>query len=700
MKKVAIISLEDKTSIEIKKQLEYFFKESIIFNNFSITRGLQFEREYDYYLFTSGWLINNLSEAMKALIFEKKIIAKRILDYRKILPIVDLKENTDVLVTNLEKKSSVEIIEHLNRAEINHINFHEYYPGMEVNKSIKIAITPGEIEVVPKHIYEIIDIGVRKLSVNTVLEIADKCNISDIKRDFILTKFTEELIEITKKYKEKSKRALENLELFETVIQNTDEGIVCLNNEGKIVTANVEAIRVLRCKSVCGKNIKELLGDGFNYNELKKNYIHKFDNNSVMINTIIFKNETANVGIIVKIHELEEILEKEQEIRRKTRKNEHNARYSFDDIKTKDENMHIIIERAKKISNRDSSVLIQGESGTGKEYFAHAIHEYSNRRSGPFVPVNFAAISDGLFESELFGYEEGSFTGAAKGGRKGLFESAHEGTIFLDEIGEMPLYLQTSLLRVLQEKEVRKVGSNKVIPVDIRVIAATNKNLRIEVEKGNFREDLYYRLKVLSINLIPLRDRKADIELLMLHYLNLSNLKKVEKLTDFFTQEAVNVLYQYRWPGNIRELVNATEYFSTIKELDKIITLNDLNQEFFELQDSVEKPEFQDGLKINSQSKESLSHYFFELEDVMSVNKKYETVYLGWLLVKIYENNGIGRRKLSVLASMEGLELSEGKIRSLLLVLKDHELIKTMKGSFGNVITEKGLRTIRRSITG
>ncbi|MEQ8174843.1 MAG: sigma 54-interacting transcriptional regulator [Syntrophomonadaceae bacterium] len=205
-----------------------------------------------------------------------------------------------------------------------------------------------------------------------------------------------------------------------------------------------------------------------------------------------------------------------------------------------------------------SSVLITGESGTGKELFAQAIHSHSERASFPFVKVNCAAIPDNLMESELFGYVDGAFTGARKGGKMGKFELANKGTIFLDEIGDMPLSMQAKLLRVLQEREIERVGDNKTIPINVRIISATNKNLKSLVESGTFRLDLYYRLNVVNLDIPPLRERVEDIPLIARQIIQDLNRKLTQNVTGI-SPEAVRLLMQYHWPGNVRELVNILE---------------------------------------------------------------------------------------------------------------------------------------------
>lgn len=231
------------------------------------------------------------------------------------------------------------------------------------------------------------------------------------------------------------------------------------------------------------------------------------------------------------------------------------AKYTFDDIIGNDELMIAAMQKAKQAALTPATVLLRGESGTGKELFAHAIHNLSYRKYNQFVRVNCAAISENLLESELFGYEEGAFTGALKGGKIGLFEQAHGGTIFLDEIGEIPLSTQVKLLRVLQEKEIVRVGGTNHINIDVRVIAATNAPLERAIEEGRFREDLYYRLNVLPIHIPPLRKRKKDFHHLILHLIKKFN-QEYGRSVEEIDIEALNKLKTYDWPGNVRELQN------------------------------------------------------------------------------------------------------------------------------------------------
>lgn len=238
------------------------------------------------------------------------------------------------------------------------------------------------------------------------------------------------------------------------------------------------------------------------------------------------------------------------------------AKYNFDDIVTVDKYMIELKNLASLYSKTDGTILIQGESGTGKELFAQSIHNASNRCGGPFVAVNCAAIPENLLESELFGYEGGAFTGARKEGKQGLFELAHNGSIFLDEIGEIPKSLQARLLRVIQEKEIMRVGGDKIIPVDIRIISTTNRNLEKQVRNGDFRQDLYYRLNVFNLKIPSLRERKGDIALIATRLLNEFTDDSINESE--IVKEINSLLVSYDWPGNIRELNNIMERLSLV----------------------------------------------------------------------------------------------------------------------------------------
>jgi two-component system response regulator AtoC len=275
--------------------------------------------------------------------------------------------------------------------------------------------------------------------------------------------------------------------------------------------------------------------------------------------------------LVRKLAEHQELLEENLSLRQ--RLDDH---YRFENIITKSAKMQRVIEVIKVVAKSNATVLVTGESGTGKELVARAIHSQSNRHNKPFIAVSCAALPESLLESELFGHEKGSFTGAYAQ-KKGKFEFAEGGTLFLDEIGEMSANIQVHLLRVLEEKEFTRVGGNEPIKADVRVISATNKDLRKAIEKQEFREDLYYRLNVVNVELPPLRERKEDVPLLAQHFLN-KFASENRKEVSGFSPDALEFLLDYDWPGNVRELENAIER-AVILAKNSLITVDDLPQE-------------------------------------------------------------------------------------------------------------------------
>lgn len=272
------------------------------------------------------------------------------------------------------------------------------------------------------------------------------------------------------------------------------------------------------------------------------------------INILVNRRLLGRGNMVVSFQTASHIQTLEGKIRKKIHDKGLVARYKFNDLIGCTSAFQKVVDRGIQFAKTDFTVLLTGESGTGKKLFAHSIHQASRREKGPFVAINCAALPDNLVESELFGYEEGAFTGARKGGKSGLFELAHRGTIFLDEIGELSVVLQARLLRVLQNREVMRIGGDRVIPVDVRIIAATNRNLLQSIEQGQFREDLYYRLNALTLRLPSLSERFEDIPLLAKRFLE--EIDRTHDLQANLPESWLHLLQQYHWSGNVRELKN------------------------------------------------------------------------------------------------------------------------------------------------
>ena len=372
-------------------------------------------------------------------------------------------------------------------------------------------------------------------------------------------------------------------ERLESIVENSYEGIVCIDDKGNIIIFNDSAQKLIKHhnEKIVGQNIESIfpeigLKDTLFNGEKEIGIIREVNNTKFMVNKIPIIVDNQVVNAVAILRDLDDLQKAEEEIRREAIRTGHYARYTFQDVIGSSQAIKDTIRIGKEYAKVEASILIQGETGTGKEVFAQSIHNYSNRDKGPFVAVNCAALPESLLESELFGYNPGAFTGAGPQGKKGLFELAHKGTIFLDEISEMDLAMQGRLLRVLQEKQVMRLGGNKITPIDVRVIVATNKNLHSLVRSGEFREDLYYRLDVLRMDILPLRNRIEDVTCLLNFFIE-EYCDKFGKKIMTFSLEAMEYLSRYTWPGNVREIRNFCERLSIATNKSEI-TLEDVRK--------------------------------------------------------------------------------------------------------------------------
>jgi len=375
---------------------------------------------------------------------------------------------------------------------------------------------------------------------------------------------------------EELERVKELKNTLEDVVENPYEGIIVVDKEGLVTMINETYLKIVGRErdEVLGKHISHV-SEHCNLPQVLKtgepllcDFCNVRERGMITMRVPIMKDGQM-VGALGKtlftdidtariLNEKLVQLERQLAYYKEEYEKIHGSHYVFGDVVGESEAIRDLKRKARRIAGSVSTVLITGESGTGKEMFAQAIHNASDRWNKPFIKINCAAIPDNLLESELFGYAEGAFTGAQKGGKPGKFELANKGVIFLDEIGDMPLVMQAKLLRVLQEYEVERIGGLEPVKIDVRVIAATNHDLEKMVEEGEFREDLYYRLNVIRIDLPPLRERPEDIPLLIDSLLAKLSAKLRKNIKGIST-DALNLLQEYHWPGNVRELENILE---------------------------------------------------------------------------------------------------------------------------------------------
>lgn len=366
-------------------------------------------------------------------------------------------------------------------------------------------------------------------------------------------------------------------EQFNTLINSVREGIVAVDYHGKITHLNrsAEDLLMVQAKLLNGSLVEEVFSGITMCTLLKmtKPYIeqdiyYKNDQHTLHFMSTITEVKYGEevCGFVISIRSIGEMRKLAGRVIREERK------YTFDGILSQSTAITDIKKKMRRVATTDSTVLITGESGTGKELFARSIHQESIRKNAPFIALNCGSIPENLLESELFGYEEGAFTGARRNGKPGKFELANGGTILLDEIGDMPLHLQVKLLRVLQDFTIERVGGTKSIVVDVRIIASTNRNLEEMILDNQFRCDLFYRLSVIPFHIPPLRERKEDLELLIHFFIEKYNVI-LEKYIQGYSNDALATMIEYPWPGNVRELENAIEYSANVCP-DLLINLN------------------------------------------------------------------------------------------------------------------------------
>ena len=566
-KNVAVISLDAYAGQFYAQQVQELFGDRIAVCSYSVRDGSveHMPRKYDLYMVTTD-AFDSLGDMHRYVPIDGEMMEIHVtLRWDVVHRLQALPAGKKVLFVNLSDKMCREAVTRLNQLGVNQLDFDLYHPGApEPDMSqYDFVITPQETRYVPAGAREIIDIGQRVCDSSTMIEAALRLGFEELLETPEFEQYQRDVAANTYSFDRVFARGLRLESQFEILMEILDEGIVGVNERGEVFASNhkleeITGIPGARALQHPASEVYPFVPFARCLAERAPQPAQVVSANGVNMNVAVAPvlRGGACIGAFATVQRFSDAENRQNELRSQLLHKGYRAKYTFDDVVGQSPAIRRCITILKKMSLTQLPVLLIGETGTGKELFAHAVHNASPRANGPFVAINCAAMPENLLESELFGYEEGAFTGARKGGKPGLFEFAHKGTLFLDEVEGMSTALQCKLLRVLQEREIMRVGGNRIVSVDVRIVAATNENLDKMVEEGTFRRDLYYRLNTLPVLIPPLREREGDLLLLIDHF------RKGIGASFTLSPELERLLLTHQWRGNIRELRNVVEYFS------------------------------------------------------------------------------------------------------------------------------------------
>ncbi|MED1795564.1 sigma-54 interaction domain-containing protein [Brevibacillus nitrificans] len=596
-------------------------------------------------------------------------VLNRVFELRKLKALMQIPPGTTVPVMNNSPVTAQEVIQNLLEANVDHLHYIPFHPGCTFDDpTLQYAVIMSIPDVPPPPHLELIDLGFRKIHIHDLIDIGRKVGIPvEWEREY-LSAYIAEMSELSKLLGTSYAEVQKLNSQLQSTFQAVRDPVIACNQQGLITFINDVATQLF-CPheaSVVGQPYTVLAEHGFLApffeQEGQEDTLVTLANKQFIVSSQSIRRRQERLGFVCTLKDVTEL----QRLRTQLVLRGHTATYTFQDIKGKSEPIQHAIEVSKKMARNNQTILLLGENGTGKELFAHAIHQHSLRKNGPFVAINCASLPENLLESELFGYEDGAFTGARKGGKPGLFEQADGGTIFLDEIGDISPAIQVKLLRVLQEKQVIRVGGTGIIAVDCRVLAATNRDLENAVEQGHFREDLFYRLAVLPIEIPALRERISDLPLLIEDHLNSQGLRKT------WSPEVMELLHSHDWRGNIRELKNVVDYATAVSE-GPVITIEDLPKRLTQ--------------RLAQKSYENAAS--FRASDERDVD----------LLLCLYQyyvtNKPVGRYQLANSPVLRSTGWTESALRNKLKQLEERGLVRSGTTRQGTTITADGIEVLR-----
>ena len=682
-KNVAVISLDAYAGQFYAQQVQELFGDRIAVCSYSVRDGSveHMPRKYDLYMVTTD-AFDSLGDMHRYVPIDGEMMEIHVtLRWDVVHRLQALPAGKKVLFVNLSDKMCREAVTRLNQLGVNQLDFDLYHPGApEPDMSqYDFVITPQETRYVPAGAREIIDIGQRVCDSSTMIEAALRLGFEELLETPEFEQYQRDVAANTYSFDRVFARGLRLESQFEILMEILDEGIVGVNERGEVFASNhkleeITGIPGARALQRPAAEVYPFVPFARCLAERAPQPAQVVSANGVNMNVAVAPvlRGGACIGAFATVQRFSDAENRQNELRSQLLHKGYRAKYTFDDVVGQSPAIRRCITILKKMSLTQLPVLLIGETGTGKELFAHAVHNASPRADGPFVAINCAAMPENLLESELFGYEEGAFTGARKGGKPGLFEFAHKGTLFLDEVEGMSTALQCKLLRVLQEREIMRVGGNRIVSVDVRIVAATNEDLDRMVEEGTFRRDLYYRLNTLPVLIPPLREREGDLLLLIDHF------RKGIGASFTLSPELERLLLTHQWRGNIRELRNVVEYFSYTGS--PVVGPEELPPTFHYLPAGL--PE---AGGAGAQPP--------RLADCPQEDERF-------VLSRLYqadrEGHSLGRDAILAAAKAAGLPCSQQEVRRILSALDQAGLARVSRGRGGTRLTPAGRALCRR----
>lgn len=565
---IATVSGSRQTMKSVNAQLKEYLPEGASLVSYSFEEGIP-QKIYARALLVSGEsFVRRLSERNAIWENSRIFIAERAVDVNCIQKLVTIGAESTVLIVNDSWAAAMDAVESLRKIGFSRWKYLVYSPELPIESVLKEkfdhVLSVGEPELVPEVFGPSYDIGTRIIAIQTIAEIWSFLGWPLDSIEKYINSYLEQVISMSQRAYDTSMRLDHTNQNLLELIDSIDDGMMVYNRRNQVVelcNAHLRKLSGLR-EDVSGRSLSDVIREQeivsflTSKPESGDSILAEWNGKSFVATRFLLEGDRE----VCTFRSVEKIEKDRSRVNRQLVHKGLYSKYSFDDIQGSSQEIRNTKQRAQRLAMTDLNILIEGESGTGKEMFAGAIHQASARRDKPYLAINFSSLNDSLMESELFGYEEGAFTGAKRGGKAGVFEMADGGTIFLDEIGDISPKMQVGLLRVLQEKEVMRIGDGRIRYVDVRVIAATNQNLLEKVRQGLFREDLYYRLKIGYLYIPPLRSRKEDIPYLAMRLLQQDGAENVK-----LSEDLMEWMQQQSWPGNVRELKNTLMYMNAMR---------------------------------------------------------------------------------------------------------------------------------------